>query len=154
QVMSLSARSLRGIKAQEARPKLMAALDDPSQRVRFAAAWALAPNHARLKAVRELMIASLKDSNPAGRSEAAKAFHFDAYFECCELARYAVPTLIEATHDSERDVRRGAAAMLGNSGCEEAVPALVAALEDADTTVRHEALNSISNLGNDLEESV
>lgn len=155
QVISISARSLQKIDDPEALPKLRAALDDPSRRVRFAAAWALTPSHPRLKAVRELLVASLKDPSPAVRIEAASAIHSGSLHPASrEVARHAAPALVEAMLDREADVRRHAAWPLGFSGCEEAAPALVAALEDADTTVAHGALTALSNLGNYLEPSV
>jgi HEAT repeat protein len=58
----------------------------------------------------------------------------------------AVPTLIQALGDSDRDVRRAAAEALGKLGDPQAVPALIQALGDSDRAVRRAAQQAIQQI--------
>jgi len=59
----------------------------------------------------------------------------------------AVPALIQALGDSDRDVRRAAAEALGDLGDPQAVPALIQALRDDWEAVRRAAAEALGKLG-------
>jgi HEAT repeat protein len=63
------------------------------------------------------------------------------------LGAPAVPPLIQALGDSDRDVRRAAAEALGKLGDPQAVPPLIKALGDSDWDVRRAAAEALGKLG-------
>jgi len=63
------------------------------------------------------------------------------------LGTPAVPALIQALGDSDRNVRRAAAAALGAIGDPHAVPALIKALGDRDLYVRRAAAGALGAIG-------
>jgi HEAT repeat protein len=71
-------------------------------------------------------------------------------------AEPAVPSLIDATKDSDARVRKAAADALGkvDPNVEVAVPALMAALKDKASPVRQAAAGALGQIGPDAKESL
>lgn len=149
-VLALASAALRDMEAG-ADSQLFSALEGPSQRARFAAAWALAPRHSRHRKVRLRLLESLSDSSPLVRKEAVRALQLgNLYSVRCELARFAGPALVEALIDSDPVVRQEAAYSLRDSRHEEAIPILGRALADPDPRVQSAASHALSGLARDL----
>jgi HEAT repeat protein len=61
--------------------------------------------------------------------------------------RQAIPALIQALQDEDRDVRQAAAEALGQIGDPQAIPALIQALQDEDRDVRQAAAEALGQIG-------
>ena len=67
--------------------------------------------------------------------------------ESVKLGKTAVPALIKALKDSDKDVRKAAAEALGKIGDKSAVPALIKALKDGYWQVRTAAAAALGKIG-------
>jgi HEAT repeat protein len=127
---------------QSVRGPLLAALGDPSPRVRLAVASTLRTflNRGDVDAVHPLREA-LTDSEEYVRSQAANCLG-----RLRSAASPSVPDLIRATRDPAASVRRAAVAALDGMQYEspEMLVALVAALDDPDQSVCHAAATGLA----------
>lgn len=127
----------------------IAVVGDKEGRVREAAAVAIGRlDRAGFNGVTELGTA-LKDKHPGARAAAAEAIASFSQIDP-EIAREAVPGLIECLKDSEAKVRLHSAFALGRMGvvAATAVPALIAALEtEKDAALRKELIRTLAAMG-------
>jgi bilin biosynthesis protein len=132
-----------GFIGAEAAPFLESAIRSDSIDVRCAAVGAiahLAQEQGDERAI-ELLISTLKDTDPNVRSEAASAIGKMAYLP-------ALPDLITALGDPDGEVRRTAAVSLGKLGDRLAIPALEVLLTDDLEPVRVLAKLAIAKIEN------
>ncbi len=113
----------------EDRDALLAAMDDPFERVRFDAAYWIADLRERSERWVDALRRALADSSARVRREGAWGLS-----ELGTDSAPAIPSLLEALRDDDRAVRNNAAYALGDTGCasESVVRALVRTLSDAD----------------------
>jgi HEAT repeat protein len=103
--------------------------------------WAQVTSDAQIDAKIAPLVEKLTDHSPRVRRDAADAL--------VNIGSPAVPALITALHDPDRNLRWYAASVLGDLGTEAApaVPALTSALHDEDSEVRLYAILALGNLG-------
>ena len=120
--------------------ELIDALDDEEMVVRRAATNALGDigSDAAVGAI----VHRLKDEDKRVQVKAAWALR-----KCAQDALVAVPALITALQDEDRDVRRHVVGALLSVGDDRAVPALVAALSDTAQKVRRPAAVTLGRMG-------
>jgi HEAT repeat protein len=122
----------------------LAALQDPSVRVRVEAAEALGQLEPETKAPVPALRAALKDVEVLVRRRAAESlFQID-----CRLASEVQDVFRADLKDPDLEERRAAAAMLGRLGpvARKAIRDLHEALKDADRLVRIEAATALANI--------
>ena len=139
EVRRLAVERLTLLPSAEAIPVLVERLGDSSWRVRKAAIDRLAASAESSEATRRL-VAALGDGENTSRRNAA----LEALMRC---GREAVPTLIEASHDRDVDVRKQVVDALGGIGDESAAGRLVEMLGDPDPNVRGAAADALGAIG-------
>ncbi len=139
EVRRLAVERLTLLPLDEALPRLVDCLGDPSWRVRKSAVERLADCPLESGSV-ELLICSLADGdNPGRRNAAVEA-----------LVRFgpsAVPQLGRAAGDSDADVRKFAIDALAGIAAPLSLPIVVAALADSDANVRAAAADALAAVG-------
>lgn len=126
----------------EALDHIATALDDDDEMVRETAIGLLETLDAENL---PKIISALSTAKDAGRILAARAL---------ERTVEAVPALIEATRDSNDELRRLAIRHLGSLNAVEATPALLSCLEDKNVRIRKESIHSLGLLGIATDEVV
>jgi HEAT repeat protein len=93
---------------------------------------------------------ALKDQDASVRSAVAQALHWYCVGAHAD-AKPAVPGLVEALRDPEREVRREASAALGGIGpsAKAALPALLKALKDPEPPVRKTTAWALGEIGSE-----
>jgi HEAT repeat protein len=145
EVRRLAVERLTALPSLEAVPALVERLGDPSWRVRKAAIDRLAESVESTQATR-LLIAALGDADNTSRRNAA----LEALMRC---GREAVPSLIEASHTLDADVRKQVVDALGGIGKESAADRLVEMLGDPDPNVRGAAADALGAVGSPISVS-
>jgi HEAT repeat protein len=115
--------------------------DDPSERVRRSAAYALGAFGPQAAAAAEHLIKALGDDNPSVRQNAAWALG-----QIGDAASESVPKLCECLKDKDTLVRRdaaGALGSLGKAGAKAARPLIELVKSESDTVVKKRALASL-----------
>jgi HEAT repeat protein len=138
EIRRLAVERLSLLPAADAVPRLVERLGDPSWRVRKAAVERLAAQDDAAFVVRELVAALGDGENPGRRNAALEA-----------LTRFgdaAVPTLLEASHDPDVDVRKQVVDALGAIGACAAADRLTELLADPDPNVRAAAAEALGSL--------
>ena len=132
-----AARALGGFDS-DAESHLLAALDDPSERVRCEIVVALG----RLQAPESvpLLIDLMRHADHPLRYEACQVLHEMGSVE-------ALPAFIAALKDSNRGIRERSARALGDIGDRQAARALIAALDEWDRRVRERVVMALGKLG-------
>jgi len=125
-----------GPDAESAVPALISALEDPEEDVRSNAAWALGKIGPEAKAAVPVLIKTLKEKYVGGMAAESLG----------KIGPPAVPALVEALKDKNKDVGRYAARALGEIGpdAKPAVPALIEAIKDKH--VRWPAVEALGKL--------
>jgi HEAT repeat protein len=135
-----------GTEAQAAVPGVLQALRSPDETIRRCATIALGHLGETLLAKEAVwaLVARLNDSSIAVRRDAALALG-----RMGPKASAAVPLLIEALRDMDRDTHLAAASALGDIGpaASTAVPHLGRAVKDGDVAVRRTAAYALGRIG-------
>jgi hypothetical protein len=134
EVRRLAVDRLTLLPSEEAIPVLVERLGDSSWRVRKAAIDRLAASAESAEATRRL-VAALGDGENTNRRNAA----LEALMRC---GGNAVPTLLEASHDPDVDVRKQVVDALGGVGDESAA----ARLREEECLVRLSALGALTRM--------
>jgi len=139
EIRRLAVDRLTLLPAAEAIQVLVERLGDTSWRVRKAAIDRLAAS-VESEEVTSHLVAALGDGDDANRRNAA----LEALVRC---GRRAVPTLLEASHHPDEDVRKQVVDALGGIGEESAAARLAEMLEDPDPNVRGAAADALGAIG-------
>jgi HEAT repeat protein len=143
-VREQAAQALGAIGDTRALAPLCRALEDPDGKVRRQATLALG----RLgPSAAEPLCRQLRGGAPHQREAAVLALG-------SLRDPHAVPTLVQALADHDRDVRRGAAAALGAIGAPEAVEPLSEPLRDRSQPVRRAAVVALAQIGSPAAEAL
>jgi HEAT repeat protein len=139
EVRRLAVDRLTLLPSEEAIPVLVERLGDSSWRVRKAAIDRLAASAESAEATRRL-VAALGDGENTNRRNAA----LEALMRC---GGNAVPTLLEASHDPDVDVRKQVVDALGGVGDESAAARLREMLGDPEPNVRGAVADALGAIG-------
>jgi HEAT repeat protein len=139
EVRRLAVDRLTLLPSAEAIPVLVERLGDSSWRVRKAAIDRLAASAESAEATRRL-VAALGDGENTNRRNAA----LEALMRC---GGKAVPTLLEASHDPDVDVRKQVVDALGGVGDESAAARLREMLGDPEPNVRGAVADALGAIG-------
>jgi HEAT repeat protein len=136
---SVRLQAVRALAEADSAQPLVAALGDPSWRVRRAASEGLA--HERDDAAIDALVAAVRERNrDAGVLNAALT-------ALVNTDRDVLPSLLPLLDADDADVRTYAALALGLIRDRRAVPALAKALADADDNVRFHAVEALGRIG-------
>lgn len=139
EVRRLAVERLSLLPAAESVPPLVDSLGDPSWRVRKAAVERLTALEDVSGPVRALVRALADGENPGRRNAALEAL--------TRFGAAAVPVLVEASHDTDVDVRKQAVDALASIGAPAAAQRLAELLGDADPNVRAAAAEALGAIG-------
>lgn len=139
EIRRLAVERLTLLPSAEAIPVLVERLGDSSWRVRKAAVDRLVASPECPDATSRL-VAALGDGDNTNRRNSA----LEALVRC---GRDALPTLIEASHDPDVDVRKQVVDVLGGIGDERSTDRLVEMLGDDDPNVRGAAADALGAIG-------
>jgi len=138
EVRRLAVERLGGLPAEEAVPRLVDSLGDPSWRVRKAAVERLAGAPEPWRAASVLIRALADGDNPGRRNAAVEVL--------VRAGPRAVPPLVEATRDGDVDVRKLVVDALAGIADERATGRLVEMLEDPDPNVRSASADALGGI--------
>jgi HEAT repeat protein len=141
-----------GPRVSSAVPALIRALDDPDERVRIEAPWALGRIGFEARAAVPALANKLRMQIVSTNAELRKhGGHAAALGFIGSPASNSVPLLLQAIQAPELNLRLYAAQSLGEVGTagKAGAPALVAALGDKEWSVRRAAVRSLALLGCD-----
>jgi HEAT repeat protein/DNA polymerase III delta prime subunit len=131
-----AAKALDNISSEESISVLLQAMEDLD--------WDMQKRITQLgKIGSEAAISALLQVNKKMHRNAAKALDNIS-------SEVAIPGLLQAMEDSDRDVRRIAAEALGKFGSEVAIPGLLQAMEDSDRDVRRIAAEALGKFGSEV----
>jgi len=139
EIRRLAVERLTLLPVAEAFPVLVDRLGDSSWRVRKAAVERLVASPEFPDATSRL-VAALSDGDNTNRRNSA----LEALVRC---GRNALPTLLDASHDPDVDVRKQVVDVLGGIGDESASGRLVEMLGDPDPNVRGAAADALGAMG-------
>ncbi len=129
------AAALESIRSQEAVPALVLAMKrDSSKDVRLRAAMTLRTLGAA-QALRDLLSYAEPEVRGMALTGLAKIGH-----------RQSLPDVAKLTQDEDTEVRRRAAAFMGEAPCDGALNCLAQVLQDSESAVRCEALKSLGKI--------
>jgi HEAT repeat protein len=134
-----------GPAAEEARPVILAALDDPVPEVRWRAIEALSVLEGNSAEAQEAFVAALSDPDANVRAAGISALSFRPRITHANFGK-----VFEMLHDSSPGVRAQAAFALGQTGRwgAEAIPYLEAAANDTNSAVSTGARRAIETIRN------
>ncbi len=135
----LAVESLAGLPPEEALPRLVERLGDPSWRVRKAAVERFVHAPEAWVAARSLIAALADGENPGRRNSAVEAL--------VRCGARVVPPLLEASASPDVDVRKLVVDALAGIGDERALPRLLVLLADPDANVRAAAADGLGATG-------
>ena len=139
EVRRLAVERLSLLPQAEAVPPLVESLGDPSWRVRKAAVERLTALEDPVGPVRALVPALADGENPGRRNAALEAL--------TRFGAAAVPVLVDASHDTDVDVRKQAVDALAAIGAPAAAQRLAELLADVDPNVRAAAAEALGAIG-------
>jgi HEAT repeat protein len=131
-------------KSRDLIPAIQKLLEDADGRLREAAADALGGIDPKVKEAAPALQKSLGDDEAGVRLAAARALFSIQGIE----AAMVIPVMTRALKDDDPDMRRDAAALIGDFGAaaKDSVPALIASLKDPDGGVRSAAAWAIARI--------
>lgn len=136
-----AAEALASLKGKDAMGLLISALGDASWRVRKTAEAALEGFLEEECLITDLILCLSSEENAGLRNSAAAVL--------AKIGGPAVPCLVEILGDTDEDIRKFGADILGDIRDARAVPSLVGALRDPDDNVRTSAAEALGKIGGD-----